>query len=183
MKKIELSSYDKVHIETYGDRIEKIIDITCKFYNVSRDAMAAHRKIKIPMRARHLIMLMCRDIMPGCPLYIIGYFVNPEYPFDHNSVKHAIENARGSLYQKTATGRYANDELRNEYQVLRGNVLYELGKIGVAKDKTYVCNVHAWVGKDVYDKMHCHAQSTGISKSMFIRNAIVNELNRLSNGI
>jgi len=183
MKKINLSPYDETNIKAYGESVLKIVDVACKYYGISHEKIGEHRKLRIPTRARHLVMLLSKELIKGCPLYTIGYLINPDFPFDHATTRHAIQVTEYAIKEKTALGRYKNPEIRNDHQILRGQVVYELGKIGVIPETYSEEKMHTRINKELSARLNTHCKNTGITKALFLRTAVINELNRIQNGV
>ena len=183
MKKINLSPNDEMHLALWEDKIKLIMDIVCKFYGLTPEQIYARDRHTNFRVARQLIHYLCRDQFGiACHYGTIGIVTGGGNPYDHASVLHSYNTMGALLGEKTAMGRWANVDLRNEYQVIRGTVIYELNKL--AKTNTTAdYHIGIWLGEDTKNRLDAYCKSVNISRSKFIRNLIVDKFNELSNGI
>lgn len=171
-----------MHIDTHGENIMTIANVVCKFYNLPFESISEHTKKQEIFTTRAMIMYLCRDLLIGCPLHIIGYMLNENNPFDHASVSHSCKFMDAALHDKTCMGRWVNPGIRDEYQVVRGNAIYEINRDDNKYKKTGD-RISIFVGKDTANRLNSHCKSINMGKSMFIRTAVINELNRIQNGV
>lgn len=184
MKVINLTPNDNIQLVLYEDKIRKIREVVCNFYGVSiEDCQGNSRKDKI-MKARKFSEYFPRDIY-GLSVHfsIIGYVLNPDNPKDHASVRHNYTDTLSKLNDKTRTGKFVNVDLRNECQTMRGLIIYELDKMDslLAPLPNNTGRVSIYVGSDIVNRLSLHCKNTGMSKSHFVRAAIINALNTAQN--
>lgn len=172
-----------MHVDIYGERILAIAECVCKFYGITVNKMRARDRKGEIVKARQITQYLCREQLNGCPYSIIGYMTGiADTPYDHNTVRNSCNKTRSKLYLKTALGKYINNDFRNEYQRVRGIVLFKLSNMD-SSDTATNDKIYAHVGKATHERLSLYCQSTGTTMSAFIRSAVTNELNRISNGI
>jgi len=188
MNIINLSPVEQLHVDIYGEKVAKIQELTGLFYGIPVEVMLSKDQHYKVIRARQMAQYLCRDIFGmGLPFAIIGYlFMRDGQSVDHNTVRHNYNLIGSMLREKTAFGRYVNNDLRNEHQVIRGNVIFSLTQMDSTFDPHDITNkkgvTHSVLGIKLFNRLVEHCKSTGITRSMFIRNAIVKELNLIQNG-
>ena len=183
MKTINLSPVDKMHLDVFKDKILAVAQCACQYYGITVSQMKSRNRHTGIIKARQIAQHICRNELKGCPLSIIGYVTGvPGRPYDHSTVRNSCNKTNTKLELKTPLGRYIHADFRNEYQVVRGNAIYKLSKME-PHDLSHEGKVNSRLGRKLYYKLNKHCESSGITKSMFIRNAVINELNRIQNGI
>jgi len=183
MKTVNLSPVDKMHLDVFKESIITVANCACKYYGIAIEQMKSRDRRATFIRARQITQYICRNELKGCPFAIIGYVTGVDgSPFDHNTVRNSYNKTHTKLKLKTPLGRYVYPEFRNEYQVVRGNAIYELSKCA-SPDLTHEGKLNFRLGRHLYHQFDKHCESTGITKSMFVRNAVINELNRIQNGL
>lgn len=180
MKIKKLSPVDQLHINNYGKKILNITRIVCEFYGVSPEDTFDKDSHENFVKVRRLIQYESRKLLgASCPFSIIGYLTGG---FDHTSVIYNCRKMDSLLECKTLYGAWVNTDLRNEYQKIHGRLVNELSKLK-SGDKKGVDSVNIWLSADVSHRLSSHCKSTGITKSMFVRSLVIDELNRLQNVI
>ena len=166
----------------FSDQVEVITNVACKFYGVTTEEALSKDKHDNRMKVRRMIQYIANERFGNaCPLHIIGYLTGG---FDHASVRNNCNKMQNLLHEKTVLGKYMYPDVRNEYQQVRGYAIYELAKLeseNAGKQNTDRMSI--WLGSDEFKRLTSYCKSTGISKSMFARTLIINELNNIQNGL
>lgn len=171
-------------IDNFEEMLIIIIKIVCEYYDVTPEDIQKRDRHGEFILVRHMIYYCARSYFgQSCPFSVIGYVVGgPENPYDHNSVRHGYHKILNALTAVTANGRYINDKLRYDYQVLRGNIIYNLYQYRKEKPEQSD-RLAIWVGADIKTRLITHCKSTGVSMSQFAREAVIDALNNTQNGI
>lgn len=160
------------------------MNVVCSFYNIPVQLVQKRGRKAEYRLARHVVFHICRDqFWSSCSFAIIGTVVagNGE-PYDHNTVRNGCQRVDDMLKATTIHGRYINTAFRNEYQTIHGYAVFELSKFEQQKDNIKN-RLSVILGEQLRKRLSDHCKSTSMTKSLFAKNAILSELNRLQNGL
>lgn len=196
MKLTKLSQINRMHLRIYGERIRLIHQMVCDFYGITLADSCRHDRHNPFAKSRQFTHSLCRELLgQGCPLFIIGYVTGtPDEPYSHCAVLHSINRVNTYLYTKTPLDRYEYLDIKNEHQSIRGHVVYALSQLEKYGEVTHEAErkkVHISLGErstvmefgnQSLQRMDRHCKDTGITRSFFIRTAILDKLKKEYNG-
>lgn len=184
MKLTNLSQRDRLHLRVYGDRINLIHQIACDFYGISLRECQHGKGGVLSTRARQNTHYLCRELLgQGCPLVIIGLVTGREgKPYDHASVLYSINRMNIYLFTKTPLDRYQYLDIRNEYHAIRDRVVYALEGVALPDEKKSKRVEIEFEGR-LIQRADRHCKDVGVTRSAFIRSAVMEKLKKESNGL
>ena len=109
----------RVQIAVWKPKIEKIQQIMSDHYKVPISDMRKHSRVMTPTKSRQMVHYFVRELMPLCPLAVIGFVTGNGISFDHSSISHSHSKIKNLFELKTRLGETVYPNLVSEITALR----------------------------------------------------------------
>lgn len=117
----ELKNYQR---EVFSGRIAVIRDYVAREYGMPSDSLNEHTRKRTVSEPRQIIQYLTRDLMPKCPLWLIGEATGNGKAFDHTTVLHSYNLVRIRMITKNTRGNYIDPEFRDMILRMRSELIY-----------------------------------------------------------
>ena len=116
------SEATRVQVSVYRTKIELIQKVVAEFYGLTLHETQMHKRKGSSIKARRSIHFLCRELVPKCPLTIVGLITGNGKAWDHSSVHHSCKKLNQEMNFTNKSGQLIYPEIRQEIDILREKI-------------------------------------------------------------
>ena len=109
----------RVNVAIFEPRISIIQEVVAKYYGLTVEETKTHNRKGTSIKARQRVHYFCKELLPRCPLAVIGLMTGNGQAFDHCSVIHGHKSILKELTFKTKGGTLVYPDVLAEVTILR----------------------------------------------------------------
>lgn len=113
----------RVHVAMYEPRISIIQEVVANFYGIPVEQTKTHNRKGTSIKARQRVHYFTRQLLPKCPLHVVGLLTGNGEAFDHSTVLHGNRSVLKELTFKTKGGTLVYPDVLAEVTLLRDEIL------------------------------------------------------------
>ena len=133
----------RVLLAIWKPKIDKIQEVMSDYYKVTIEVMHLHTRVGTSTRARQMVHYFSREMMPLCPLAIIGLVTGNGVAFDHSAIWHSHRKITNLVTLKTRAGEIVYPNIVAEVAELRRLIAIKFNRGKIAREYRHRCHVRA----------------------------------------
>ena len=123
MKTSLLTESTRVHVAMYEPRISIIQEVVANYYGLTVDETKAHIRKGSSIKARQRVHYFCKELLPRCPLAVIGFMTGNGQAFDHSTILHGHKSIYKEMTFKNRAGVLVYPDVLAQVTVLRDEIM------------------------------------------------------------